>query len=643
MRLLNTKTLKLEEFFTDIPPYAILSHTWEKEEVTFKDIQNPITARLKAGYAKIKNACVRARRYDFRWIWIDTCCINKESSAELSEAINSMYQYYMDAAVCYVYLSDVSAELHPRNPNSRFSRSRWFSRGWTLQELLAPQYVVFVDKEWASIGTRWGLRDVISAITSIPMQVFEGRHIEEYSIAQRMSWAASRQTTRPEDEAYCLMGIFSVSMPPIYGEGGPKAFMRLQQEIIKISDDRSIFAWASPTHSDEARGLLARSPHEFLASGDVEASDSGTIGLKSSFSFGNNGLHIHLPLARVNSSSPLYLASLHCQSGRDGSYVGVYLIKEGQRYYRVDVHDVPLSPFPPLVDDMQEVIVTEALPPRPILPRSIHEYSAKLLPSARHFSCDTVPSPTFSISRFGMHESLVYKSRNTRDSFTIAYSSYPPDMYWKLGDETLRNDDQMKDMALQLLEDGGYISVTCEVTGNHSQRILEIDYISEKDPEAAFLEPKVPPHSGFIVERWLVGCQSTLAEIYPPDPFGKQLDYGLTYVTVSDTVKGESFRVLSYKSGNGGREIIYIALGFEGLEPWLDVVVCEDIQSSENIEDIWKSYSDIDGSRTQKRLSCKTSASDYFGRYQDLNVVLEKRRKLQLGSHVLSYKLVPLV
>ncbi|KAF5344936.1 hypothetical protein D9758_011568 [Tetrapyrgos nigripes] len=242
MRLLNTQTLKLQEFDTDIPRYAILSHRWEKEEVTFQDIQNLQTASLKAGYAKVWNACARARNYDFEWIWIDSCCINKESSAELSEAINSMYQYYEDAVVCYVYLCDVSIEFHPRNPKSTFKDSQWFKRGWTLQELVAPRNVVFLDKYWVRIGTRWTLRDVVSAITSIPVEVFEGRDINTYSVAQRMSWASLRETTRAEDQAYSLMGIFGVSMPPIYGEGGAKAFMRLQQEIIKISDDRSIFA-----------------------------------------------------------------------------------------------------------------------------------------------------------------------------------------------------------------------------------------------------------------------------------------------------------------------------------------------------------------------------------------------------------------
>ncbi|KAF5319849.1 hypothetical protein D9758_018800 [Tetrapyrgos nigripes] len=331
------------------PRYAILSHTWEKEEVTFQDIQNLQTARLKAGYVKVWNACARARNYDFEWIWIDSCCINKESSAELSEAINSMYQYYEDAAVCYVYLCDVSAEYHPRNPKSTFKDSRWFKRGWTLQELLAPWNVVFLDKDWVRIGP----------------EVFEGRDINTYSVAQRMSWAAERETTRAEDQAYSLMGIFGVSMPPIYGEGGAKAFMRLQQEIIKISDDRSIFAWvAASSEHDENRGLLAKSPYEFRMSGEVKASKSDCIGDRSSYSFGNNGLRIHLPLETTDDSSrgdDVFLASLLCQSERDGSFLSFYLRKTSRHQYaRCYPDQLVFRPtLQPALKNIQELIVRE--------------------------------------------------------------------------------------------------------------------------------------------------------------------------------------------------------------------------------------------------------------------------------------------
>ncbi|KAF5363045.1 hypothetical protein D9758_012633 [Tetrapyrgos nigripes] len=249
MCLLNTKTLRVQEFFTYIPCYAILSHTWEgAEEVTFQDIQNITTladtcdgrqltfddirahlppVQLKKGYTKVVQACVCAWSSTFEWIWIDSCCINKESSAELSEAINSMYQYYENTIVCYVYLFDVSAKYHPKNPESDFKDSKWFTRGWTLQELLAPEFIVFFDKDWTKIGTRWSLRDLISLVNTIPINLLEGRPIDKCSVAQKMLWAVYRQTTRPEDKAYCLMGIFGVSMSPILGKGATASHGKL--------------------------------------------------------------------------------------------------------------------------------------------------------------------------------------------------------------------------------------------------------------------------------------------------------------------------------------------------------------------------------------------------------------------------------
>ncbi|THU88552.1 HET-domain-containing protein, partial [Dendrothele bispora CBS 962.96] len=234
------------------PDYAILSHTWGKKEVTFQDIQNRVKEKsaLEDAWNKVEGACAHAKKYGWKWIWIDscsaldTCCIDKSSSAELSENINSMYRLYENAEVCYVYLPDASSKEDPRDPGSRFPKSKWFTRGWTLQELIAPSAsVVFLDSSWKEIGTRYSLCDVISTITSIPVELLENGDLTKYSIAQKMSWAAFRKTTREEDRAYSLMGLFDICMPPIYGEGGAKAFMRLQQEIIKTSDDHSIFAW----------------------------------------------------------------------------------------------------------------------------------------------------------------------------------------------------------------------------------------------------------------------------------------------------------------------------------------------------------------------------------------------------------------
>lgn len=240
MRLIDIDTRRVEEFIGDsIPKYAILSHTWGREEVTFQDIHRR-RATSMAGYQKVEYACKQARRDGLQKVWIDTCCIDKSSSTELSEAINSMFRWYQDAAVCYVYLSDVPS----KKGLLLFPFSRWFLRGWTLQELLAPRSLVFYSKDWKCIGTRRSLCNIISEITTIHCNALSGRlhEIREFSIAQKMSWAANRQTTRKEDIAYCLMGLFGVNMPLLYGEG-EQAFIRLQEKIMEDSDDQSIFAW----------------------------------------------------------------------------------------------------------------------------------------------------------------------------------------------------------------------------------------------------------------------------------------------------------------------------------------------------------------------------------------------------------------
>ncbi|KXX76584.1 Vegetative incompatibility protein HET-E-1 [Madurella mycetomatis] len=275
MRLLNTLTLKFEEFLgeagEEIPPYAILSHTWGPEEVSYKDyVDNNGSSKL--GYEKIVQCCRLAVSEGFDYVWIDTCCIDKSSSAELSEAINSMMRWYRDAAICYAYLSDVDSSEDAVPEDSSFARSRWFTRGWTLQELLAPAEVVFLGSDWKEIGTKKSLRNVVSRITGIDVRALDNGSWLDYSVAQKMSWAARRQTTRPEDEAYCLMGLFDVNMPMLYGEGR-KAFYRLQQEILKQSHDQSLFAWSYPEdeHSHtQVSGLLAPSPEYFRHAACVE-------------------------------------------------------------------------------------------------------------------------------------------------------------------------------------------------------------------------------------------------------------------------------------------------------------------------------------------------------------------------------------
>lgn len=299
MRLLQLKgndELHLVEFGgTDVPPYAILSHTWgvDDSEVTYQDIIDG-TGKKKAGYKKILFCGREAAKYKrLRYFWVDTCCINKTSSAELSEAINSMYRWYREAKICFIYLEDVS----PVMKISEWSKSniRWFTRGWTLQELVASREVEFYAGDWTFLGTKSNHLKVLSSITGIHESALNGRAIEEFSIAQRMSWASKRTTTRPEDAAYCLLGLFDVNMPLLYGEGLRKAFVRLQEEIMKDSSDHSIFAWiqtsADPTQS---HGLLASSPADFAFSGDIVSIYD--ISKSNPYSVTNSGLRITLPM-----------------------------------------------------------------------------------------------------------------------------------------------------------------------------------------------------------------------------------------------------------------------------------------------------------------------------------------------------------
>lgn len=210
------------------------------------------------GYAKIDACCAQARSDGWEYAWIDSCCIDKSSSAELSEAINSMFKWYENAEIGYAYLSDVDAEDEiPK----QLENSAWFTRGWTLQELLAPGTLVFFDRYWVEIGTKSSLEDHVSKITGIR----ELWNFRSCCIAEKMSWAAGRTTTRVEDEAYCLMGLFDVNMPLLYGEGR-EAFQRLQQEILKSSDDESLFAWYWGRDGDS---ILASSPKSFRKSSAI--------------------------------------------------------------------------------------------------------------------------------------------------------------------------------------------------------------------------------------------------------------------------------------------------------------------------------------------------------------------------------------
>ena len=225
-----------------IPLYAILSHTWgaDAEEVTFEDITNG-TGRDKPGYEKIRFCGEQARIDGLQYFWIDTCCINKANYAELSQAVNSMFHWYSNATRCYVYLSDLSSppsdtndEFNPRPWESDFRTSKWFTRGWTLQELLAPCSVEFFSRERKRLGDKSSLEQQIHEITCIPKSALQGTRLSEFSANKRLSWIERRQTKLEEDKAYSLLGIFDVYIPLIYGEGAASAFRRLREEIDKL-------------------------------------------------------------------------------------------------------------------------------------------------------------------------------------------------------------------------------------------------------------------------------------------------------------------------------------------------------------------------------------------------------------------------
>ncbi|KAI0330894.1 HET-domain-containing protein [Cubamyces sp. BRFM 1775] len=306
MRLLSTQTGKfVENADPDRTCYAILSHVWEADgEQSYQQVLAIWRSAECEGAVsildnpdlspKIKGFCTIARKHGYIFGWIDSCCIDKTSSAELTEAINSMYQWYRKADVCYTYLSDVQDDPHstPYRPSEhlrqRVLSARWHTRGWTLQELIAPENVLFLTQTWRVIGSKLGLASLLERATGVSVAILTGEApVESASVACRMSWASKRKTTRIEDEAYSLLGIFGVFMPTIYGEGR-NAFLRL--EIIKTIPDQSIFAWGrqkEPESLDNLNrdltksyhwakapwwnpsGLLADSPRLFESAGNV--------------------------------------------------------------------------------------------------------------------------------------------------------------------------------------------------------------------------------------------------------------------------------------------------------------------------------------------------------------------------------------
>lgn len=331
MRLLNTTTYLLHENDelpgrgNPLPPYAVLSHTWIPtnddgvQEVTYQDMKTDFRrlrlGRLKStGWLKLVRYCDFAASQGFEWAWMDTCCIDKTSPGDTQEAINAMFRWYRDAVVCYAYLVDVVATAQNETTSQvsdLMRQSNWFRRGWTLQELLAPPTVVFLNSNWEFLGTREFLAQDISSITKIDVEnlvAFVPQNLLRASIASKLSWASERETTVEEDETYSLLGIFDLALPLIYGEGREQAFYRFQRELANRYDDDSLFAW----HNKDAivsrdlrrdreqtyfSGVLAPSIRCFRQSTDIRYRRT-----PGPFSLTNQGIMITRALHRMEGS-----------------------------------------------------------------------------------------------------------------------------------------------------------------------------------------------------------------------------------------------------------------------------------------------------------------------------------------------------
>ena len=355
------KVLELHD--DEATSYAALSHRWvgpteldyeEMVDLAKMDGEERDEIRHRLGYRKILAVCQQAMGDGYQWVWVDTCCIDKRSSAELSEAINSMYRWYANSRVCYAYLHDVPDSVFPSEPNMTTyphfgGWPEWFSRGWTLQEMIAPSNVQFFNKDWHLIGDKSVLAPTLSKVTRVPEHILrEGLDGNRPCVAQIMSWAANRTTTRVEDRAYSLMGLLDVNMPMLYGEG-KKAFHRLQLEIIRSSNDQSIFAWGYNSPNVRPGSILADDPSFFEDCSDMVLMDYDEFldnlsyydrgdDTSGAFPITNRGIHIWMPLCSYGygiGESTVTEALLPCRSRPNATeIVSIHLSHWNFNYYR---------------------------------------------------------------------------------------------------------------------------------------------------------------------------------------------------------------------------------------------------------------------------------------------------------------------
>lgn len=287
-RLVNASTHALESFTSEGPPYAILSHVWGSEEVCLQDWQLGVKQDSE-GHQKVLGTCELALQDGIDYVWVDTCCIDKTNHFELSQAINSMCAWYRDAEVCYVLLSDLDVQVEERSAQqanhgctqedqdpdadsgthrmssaeeATFVDSRYFKRGWTLQEMLAAKVVQFFAADGTYLGNLRNLANVVWAATGIDTLLLNGmKSLDDCSIPEKVSWAAGRSTTKVGDRAYSLLRLLEVSMDLCYGDG-IQEFVRLQKEILEQAQGIQVLAW-DRTAKSKRKMLLADRPDDF--------------------------------------------------------------------------------------------------------------------------------------------------------------------------------------------------------------------------------------------------------------------------------------------------------------------------------------------------------------------------------------------
>ncbi|RBQ67928.1 hypothetical protein FVER14953_21114 [Fusarium verticillioides] len=326
------------------------------------DIKNGVYKQK--GWSKLKDYCDRASKDGWEWAWMDTCCIDKTNPADTQEAINAMFRWYQNAGVCYAHLSDVDAATTSQilsftedtsldssmdslrtAAKNKFIGAKWFTRGWTLQELLAPHYLIFVDREWRHMGTResWALEiEKASNIEARHLNAFNPTDFASCSTAMRFSWASGRETTVEEDESYSLLGLFGISLPLIYGEGGRQAFNRLQRQLIHVYHDDSVFAWkSSQPNPKPGVGILARSVKDFRHASKVIAGQYG-----NAYSMTNRGLEITSKYWRQKSNPDGVIVRLNCRirsaPDTEDKETGIHLTHDAVAdvYYRARIHEL---------------------------------------------------------------------------------------------------------------------------------------------------------------------------------------------------------------------------------------------------------------------------------------------------------------